>query len=98
MKIDVTLLGISGNSLRWLRRIAPWSIVPLILGALVLATVALGSVRYNGPAYQAQPALGNPIEVLEQPLTMNSKVALGKAIDVHRQPGWSRILIKGNAL
>lgn len=109
MRIDVTLLGISGNSLRWLRRLAPWSIVPLILGALVLATVALGSVRYNGEAYHsgwgeyhhnvAQPAWGGPIQVVEQPLTTDTaKIHVGQAINVITEPAWSSVKLQGAAL
>jgi hypothetical protein len=109
MRIDVTLLGISGNSLRWLRRLAPWSIVPLVLGALVLATVALGSVRYSGPANQngwgayhhnvTQPAMNGPIVAVEQPLTTATvTLNVGQEINVIRQPGWSEVSMHGKGL
>lgn len=106
MRIDVTLLGISGNSLRWLRRLAPWSIVPLVLGALVLATVALGSVRYNGPAYGGAAnyhanmyGSARTHTIVEEPgIPQTYKVKLGDNINVLPNQGWSSITLSGMAI
>lgn len=109
MRIDVTLLGISGNSLRWLRRLAPWSIVPLILGALVLATVALGSVRYNGEAYhhawgEHQGMIGvaqaEPLKIFEQQMPPQKllNVPVSRGIIVVYEQGWSPIKVRGSAV
>jgi|SRR5579875_2783211 len=108
MRIDVTMLGISGNSLRWLRRLAPWSIVPLILGALVLATVALGSMQYHGSMGQsgyghhhewAQPGYSEPYQAVEGPYTTGSvQLPVGKSINILQPPGWPLPKLNGSSL
>lgn len=111
MRTDVTLIGISGNSLRWLRRLAPWSIVPLILGALVIATVALGSVsRYSGAtAYQNHwgghnagmigTARIEPMKLVESPVVPQKiNLPLGQDIAILPEQGWSDVTLQGTAL
>lgn len=99
MRIDVTLLGVSGNSLRWLRRLAPWSIIPLILGGLVLATVALGSMQYHGSMGQEGAYGTEPLRLVEQGMLPGTqRVPLHKVVTILPQQGWSQLTVRGSAL
>src|SRR5882757_4763035 len=107
MRIDVSLLSLSGNSLRRLRRLAPWSIVTLVIGALLLAVVALGSAQGNAGFHHREwgghdrggAGSADPQVIIEQSMRPQKlNVTVGDHIAIYYEQGWSQVILRGTAL